>query len=40
MKSKTDSLSKILYVTILFALITLTGVIVGLPWVMPLGFQL
>ena len=39
MKLKTDSLSKILYVTILFGLIALTGVIIGLPWVMPFVFK-
>jgi len=39
MKLKTDFLSKILYVTILFGLIALTGVIIGLPWVMPFVFK-
>ena len=33
MNLKTDSLSKILYVIIILALVTLTGVIIGLPWV-------
>lgn len=39
MKLKTDLLSKILYVIILFGLIALTGVIIGLPWVMPVLFK-
>ena len=33
MKLKTDSLSKVLYVMIILALVILTGVIIGLPWV-------
>ena len=33
MNLKTDSLSKILYVIIILALVILTGVIIGLPWV-------
>ena len=39
MNLKTDSLSKLLYVIILLGLITLTGVIIGLPWVMPVLFK-
>lgn len=39
MKLKTDLLSKILYVIIVFGLILLTGVIIGLPWVMPVLFK-
>lgn len=39
MNLKTDSLSKILYVIILLGLIALTGVILGLPWVMPVLFK-
>lgn len=39
MKLKTDLLSKILYVIIVFGLIALTGVIIGLPWVMPVLFK-
>lgn len=39
MKLKTDLLSKILYVIIVFGLISLTGVIIGLPWVMPVLFK-
>lgn len=39
MKLKTDLLSKVLYVIIVFGLIALTGVIVGLPWVMPVLFK-
>jgi len=39
MSLKTDSLSKILYVIILLGLILLTGVIIGLPWVMPILFE-
>ena len=35
MKLKTDFLSKILYAIILLALVILTGVIIGLPWVIP-----
>jgi hypothetical protein len=36
---KTDFLSKVLYVVILFGIIALTGVIVGLPWVTPIFFK-
>ena len=39
MNFKTDSLSKILYAIILLGLIALTGVIIGLPWVMPILFK-
>jgi hypothetical protein len=39
MNLKTDSLSKVLYVIILLGLIALTGVILGLPWVMPVLFK-
>ncbi|OOM69964.1 hypothetical protein CLPUN_52960 [Clostridium puniceum] len=39
MKLKTDSLSKILYVIIVFGLVALTGVIIGLPWIMPIVFK-
>ena len=39
MNFKTDSLSKILYAIILLGLIALTGVIIGLPWVMPVLFK-
>ena len=39
MNLKTDSLSKVLYAIILFGLIALTGVIIGLPWVMPILFR-
>lgn len=39
MNLKTDSLSKILYVIILLGIIALTGVILGLPWVMPVLFK-
>ncbi len=39
MNLKTDSLSKVLYAIILFGLIALTGVIIGLPWVMPVIFK-
>lgn len=39
MKLKTDLLSKILYAIIIFGLIALTGVIIGLPWVMPILFK-
>ena len=39
MNLKTDSLSKILYAIILLGLIALTGVIIGLPWVMPVLFK-
>jgi len=35
MKIKTDFLSKVLYALIMLALVTLTGVIIGLPWVIP-----
>lgn len=35
MKIKTDFLSKVLYALIMVALVTLTGVIIGLPWVIP-----
>jgi hypothetical protein len=35
MNLKTDSLSKILYAIIILALVTLTGVIIGIPWVIP-----
>ena len=39
MNFKTDSLSKIIYAIILLGLIALTGVIIGLPWVMPVLFK-
>ena len=39
MNLKTDFLSKVLYAIILLGLITLTGVIIGLPWVMPVIFK-
>ena len=39
MNLKTDSLSKVLYVIILLGLIALTGVIIGLPWVMQILFN-
>jgi len=39
MNLKTDFLSKVLYATILVGLIALTGVIIGLPWVMPILFR-
>ncbi|BCZ49361.1 hypothetical protein psyc5s11_54280 [Clostridium gelidum] len=39
MNLKTDSLSKVLYAIILFGLISLTGVIIALPWVMPAIFK-
>lgn len=39
MKLKTDLLSKILYVITVFGLIALTGVIIGLPWVIPVLFK-
>ena len=35
MKIKTDFLSKVLYALIMLALVILTGVIIGLPWVIP-----
>ena len=39
MNSKTDFLSKILYAIVILGLITLTGVIIGLPWVIPFIFE-
>lgn len=35
MNIKTDFLSKVLYAIVLLGLIGLTGVIIGLPWIMP-----
>ena len=35
MKLKTDFLSKILYVIIISAIAILTGVIIGIPWIIP-----
>ena len=35
MKLKTDFLSKVLYVIIILAIATLTGVIIGIPWIIP-----
>ena len=35
MKLKTDFLSKILYVIIISAIVALTGVIIGIPWIIP-----
>lgn len=39
MNLKTDFLSKVLYIIICFGLIALTGVIIGLPWVVPIIFK-
>ena len=35
MKIKTDFLSKVLYAIIILSLVILTGVIIGIPWVVP-----
>ena len=39
MNLKTDFLSKVLYVIILLGLLGLTGLIIGLPWIIPVLFK-